>query len=103
MVVLAPSPRVSERITVMAEARGIAQLAQRIPHVGPDGFQRRPLPHFAASLFDDRAIPKRAAGGLLGILPVHSLAHQLLGALFKMQAHLFGKIVINGAAAEDVS
>jgi len=83
------------------ESRRPAQLAGRVAHIGPDRFQRGPLPHFAAALFQHGAVPEGASGGLLGGLLAHAPAHQLLGALLKVEAHLFGEIAINLASPED--
>jgi len=37
----------------------------------------------------------------LRLLRTHALGDQLLGALFNMQAYLFGKIVVESPAAKD--
>src|ERR1700722_1438987 len=78
-----------------------AQLAQGITHVGTDGFKRWPLPDFAAALLKHRAVAKDAAGSSFCFFAAHAFAHQLLGSFLKMEAHLFGEIVVEGAATED--
>jgi hypothetical protein len=46
-------------------------------------------------------LPK-ATGVPFGFLRAHAFAHQLLGALFNVQAHFFGEIVVELAATEDI-
>ena len=44
----------------------------------------------------------RSRAAPFGLLRAHAFAHQLLGALFNVQADLFGEIVVELAAAEDL-
>ncbi len=83
------------------ESGRAAELAHGEPRVGSDGLEGGPLPHFAAALFDHGEVAKGDARLAFGFLRAQAFARELFHALFKMQAHLLGEIVEEGAAAED--
>ena len=80
----------------------LAQLPQRKAHVGQDRLQRRPLPHLAAALLNQRRIAKCDARPPSGLLRAQAFAHELFHALFNMQVHLLGEVIVEFAATEDV-
>jgi hypothetical protein len=60
------------------------------------------LPDFAAAFLQQGRVAEGAARRLFSIVAAHAFAHQLLGALFSVQAHFLGEIVIEFTATEDV-
>ena len=77
-----------------SESRRLAKLMQRELYIGPDAFEREPLPDLAAAFSDNGRVAELAVRSLGGFLPCHPLFHQLIGTLLDMLANRKIQIVI---------
>ena len=78
-----------------------AQLAQGEAEIGQYRFERGPLPDFAAALLNQGQVAKRYTRLAPGFDWGEAFALELLNTLFHVEAHFFGKIVVEFAATKD--
>jgi hypothetical protein len=95
------NPKRKHRYGSDRKARRFTELSKRVPHVGPDRFQRHPLPDFPTAFFEQRGISECPARRLFSSLPAHTFAHKLLGLFFEVFAHLFSEITVQFTAVEN--
>ena len=80
----------------------LAERAQGVANVGEKALEGRPLPDFAAVVFDEGEIAEGAARGGGGFCAGHAARDEFLCFFFEVLLDLVGEIVVEAAAREEV-
>jgi hypothetical protein len=83
------------------ESRSLAETAKGEAKIGDQGFERRPLPDFAAALLQEGGVAEFAARLLLGLLARHAVFHQFFSALGDVFLDGDGEVVVAAVARKE--